>query len=223
MKNLLIISPHPDDEAIGCGGLISKTINEGGKVSVLYCAVGNCRQLVTGETTNNVRLKEAESCSILGSFNYTFIFVGNEFMRLDSLPQKQLIDPIEDYISQTRPDTICIPSQNSYDQDHRAVFNAAYTALRPVPQDIRHFCNTVLEYEEPYSWNVGENFKPNFYIRLNEELIAKKLSLIGCHKSQIRNEPFPRSLENIKRLSQIRGAEAGTNYAEAYRCHRTVL
>ena len=34
-EKLLVIAPHSDDEILGCGGLISKVKNGGGKVYVL--------------------------------------------------------------------------------------------------------------------------------------------------------------------------------------------
>ena len=46
MKNfsndkLLVIAPHADDEVLGCGGLISKIKDDGGKVFVLIFNVGS--------------------------------------------------------------------------------------------------------------------------------------------------------------------------------------
>ena len=39
-KHLIIIAPHPDDEAIGCAQLIAKTKEEGGHVSVVFLTNG---------------------------------------------------------------------------------------------------------------------------------------------------------------------------------------
>jgi LmbE family N-acetylglucosaminyl deacetylase len=36
----MIIAPHPDDEAFGCGGLILRTISEGGEPSVVFLTDG---------------------------------------------------------------------------------------------------------------------------------------------------------------------------------------
>ena len=34
--NILIVSAHPDDEVIGCGGTILKAIDIGAKITVLF-------------------------------------------------------------------------------------------------------------------------------------------------------------------------------------------
>jgi len=221
-RKILIVSPHPDDEVIGCGGLIAKALSNGAKVFVLYMAVGKCRQLVTGGTDEDTRIKEIKSVAAAGGFGYKIQFVGDEFMRLDSLPQKTLIDAFEDIISEQKPDIVCLPCHYSFDQDHRAVFNAGMTAVRPIPQKVRHLVPVVLEYEEPYSWTVEAVFKPNFFIPLSKDELDKKIKLLKLHATQMREQPHSRSVENIRRLAGIRGADIGVDAAEAYSLHRIV-
>ncbi|MFA5246356.1 MAG: PIG-L deacetylase family protein [Candidatus Micrarchaeia archaeon] len=219
-SKILIIAPHPDDEIIGCGGLILRAQKAKAKVHVLFGAVGKCRQLVTGQTDENVRLEETKQVAKRCGYTYEFMFVGDEFMRLDSLPQKALIDKIEDTISKVKPDIVVIPFEASYDQDHRAIFSACMTALRPTPQKIRHFVPVVLECEEPYSWEVGQPFLPNFYLDISAGIAEEKVEALKLHTTQYRKEPFARSGENILRIAQVRGKQAGVDAAEAYRLKR---
>ncbi len=218
----LVISPHPDDEVIGCGGTISRIVNEGGEVFVLFGAVGKCRQLVTGQTDENVRLKETKKVSKKAGYRYKFMFVGDEFMHLDSIPRKRLIDPIEDCVAELKPDIVFIPFRNSYDQDHVAMFNAAITALRPRPQKVRHFVPIVLEYEEPYCWGSDDSFVPNFYVDISKFLV-KKIELLKLHATQCRKDPFARSAENLVRLAGLHGTAVGVEAAEAFRLLRCYL
>jgi LmbE family N-acetylglucosaminyl deacetylase len=73
---LLVISPHPDDEALGIGGLIGKVLKEKGKVLIYYLTVGDSRQLVTGQTDSKTRLKEIESVQKLTGADIKVEYVG---------------------------------------------------------------------------------------------------------------------------------------------------
>ena len=55
-QNLLVIAPHSDDEVLGCGGLISKIKNNGGKVHALIFNLGFEKDY-TDESQEKERLK----------------------------------------------------------------------------------------------------------------------------------------------------------------------
>jgi len=223
-NNILILSPHPDDECIGCGGLIGWAKKNRIKTSILYFSyvllgVDSVRQANGNFTTTEDRIEEIKKVSEFGNLSYTLPPKGWFY---DYRLNNELIKYIENEIEYIKPDLVCIPFQNSYNQDHRKVFDAAYAALRPIPKNMKHFVNCVLEYEEPYSWTVGENFKPTFYLPMTKEDCNFKLELIKLHNSQMRSDPYSRSVENLERISKIRGAEIGIKYAEAYKIHRMV-
>lgn len=214
-NKIMIVAPHPDDEAISSGGLVMFGKKHSSKVLVLYISVGFSRQFVTGKTTEKERMPEIANASKLGNFEYKIAFQGESFTKLDTLPQKDLIEVIEDTSHEFKPNIVCIPFRNSFNQDHRAVALASIAAFRPLPQTLRHQPKVILESEEPYSWTIGEVFKPNFYLDISDHM-EEKLDLLSCHKTQLRDDPFPRSVENLKRLAGVRGAEIGVKFAEAY-------
>lgn len=217
----LILSPHPDDEALSCGGLISWAKLHKKDVEVMYFStvlIGTnaCRQM-TGKITND-KIRKNEICEVAakGGFSYSI----HSFTRLNHMMQKEMISRIEMEIEDLKPDAICIPSKQSCNQDHRAIFDAAHTALRPLPRDVRHFVPTILEYEEPYGWYQGSGFHPNFYWPMKEDDLNFKIDLISLHETQLRDPPSTRSLYNVWRVAEMRGAESGQQYAEAYKIHR---
>jgi N-acetylglucosamine malate deacetylase 1 len=218
---LLVISPHPDDEAIGCGGLIAKCKKEKAEVWIVYGSVGDSRQLVTKKTQSNTRLAEIKNIEKLSGFKTKILYIGKEFCRMDMIPQKDMIEKIEDVIEEFTPNLVAIPCQSSYNQDHRAVYEACITALRPTPLNVRHYVENVLVYYEPYFWANSDLKMPNTYLDLSEKigkgsLLDFKIKLYQCHKTQVRKEPFPRSVENLRRWAHIYGKEAGIDMAEAY-------
>ena len=226
-KRIMIISPHLDDEVIGCGGLITTAAKEIINLFILYVCSGTNRQVkdntVNGTTTHDVRIKELKKLSKKGKFEWKILFTEDKyFIRLDGLHQKDIIDPIEDKICEFEPDILFVPFKDSYNQDHRAVFRACITALRPIPQKLRHFVPMVLMYEEPYTWTVNNSFNPNIYLDISgfEE---EKAELMKCYASQDRESPFARSGENLVRRAHIRGSEVGVKAAEAYVLLRGIL
>lgn len=214
-KKILIISPHPDDEIIGCGGLIAKCKQLQSEVKVVYMCTGESRQLVSGSTNSDSRINEIEEVAKYGNFQFQIIFENKYFVELDSIPQKKIVDPIEDIIEEFKPNVVLLPHGDSYNQDHRATFTACITALRPTPHDVRHFVETILIFEEPYVWTVKDIFKPNVYLDL-DGVEDEKIKLMALHKSQDRPFPFARSGENLMARIKVRGSEAGLKYAEAY-------
>lgn len=221
MGSALILAPHPDDEAIATGGLIAYLKPLGWRINVVVMSVGECRQLSTGKTEPGPRQEELREAQRVGGYSAEIAFVGPEFMRMDTLPRKAVCDLIEDRIESLRPDLVVVPPSSSYDQDHRAVAEAALTALRPRPRALRHFVPTVLECDEPYWWRIEAGRPtPTFFIPLTEEQLELKLQLVRCHRSQDRPDPFGRSTENLRRYAAMYGVEIGGGYAEAYRVLR---
>ena len=214
-KQILIVSPHPDDEAIDSGGLIMLAKRQGAKVFVLYMATGASRQFTTGkgETFEDQRIEEAGNASDFGGFDYNIAF-GNISTKVDTLPQKDLIEAIEDAVKEIKPDIVVIPYRDSYSQDHRAVATACVSAFRPIPEAIHPQPKLILEVEEPTVWPSAP--QPNFYFDISE-VFKDKIELYKCHVSQLVKEPHYRSFENLERLAGMRGAEIGVRYAEAYR------
>ena len=64
IKKILVISPHPDDEAIGCGGTLSKHTTEGDIVEVIFLTSGEKGGHGRSESeTAVIREKEAQKAA----------------------------------------------------------------------------------------------------------------------------------------------------------------
>jgi LmbE family N-acetylglucosaminyl deacetylase len=227
-SRLLVVSPHADDEADGVGGLIGKVRKEKGEVMILYMGVGDSRQFVTGKTYGDVRLREIEAVGKFTGAEVKVMYVQKDHVRLDTVPQKEMVEKIDDIIESFKPNIVAVPTSSSYNQDHRATFDACVSALRPMPRNIRHHVDCVLEYLEPYLWSARPQRQPNAYLDLGEKsgagtLFDFKMQLYKCHASQTREDPSPRSIENLERLAHIYGKEIGVKLAEAYHVLRTVI
>lgn len=221
-KKIFIIAPHPDDEAICNGGLIMLAKKQKAKVHVMYMAIGKSRQFLTGQTNENLRIPEMKDASKFGKFSYTIAYIGDPFMRLDTVPQKDLIEKIEDESEKFKPDLVVIPFRYGFDQDHRAAALACITAFRSTPKNLRHQPTIILECEEPYLWTTNQPTAPNLYFDISD-VFEEKIKLLKCHKTQLRDDPFSRSPDNLRRIAGIRGCEISTKYAEGYNLLRGQL
>lgn len=55
--SLLVVAPHPDDEALACAGLIRETLRRGGRVRVVLVTNGDAFRLAAERALHKVRLK----------------------------------------------------------------------------------------------------------------------------------------------------------------------
>jgi LmbE family N-acetylglucosaminyl deacetylase len=197
----LIISPHIDDDVLGCGGVTEDD------TYILYCGVDDFHVV-----SRNERLKEASEVSnFLGSkFELLHGHKVNEYETIN------FIDEFSTYINKIKPDKIYIPHP-SYNQDHRAIYEAVMISLRP--HDVNYFVKKVLVYEQPHNFfwdNNNNDFKPNYFVPID---IDRKINAYELMKSQVRSF---RSIEHIRSLALLRGGQSNCEYAEAFQVLRWV-
>lgn len=230
---LLVIAPHPDDEVIGCGGLISRVKAQGGQVYVLYMTVGTARDFTNGGSTSSAkkRISEIKRVATLLDINaWRIAFSGNKHhLQLDQIPQKKLIHEIERgarlSLELLRPDILALPPVTDYNQDHRAAAHAALTACRPAPAADKHIPSLVLSYEAPMSaWSpLRIDFQPNFLVKLSDANMRVKVKGMEAYQSQVRGAGHPRNTETLRALGRLRGSLIGEKFAEAYYCYKLTI
>ncbi len=228
-QRVLVIAPHPDDEAYGCGGTIAKVKASGGEVFVIVGSVGDLRHYSSEHPIVRGAERAEELCralEVLGVDGYEILFEDtHRHMRLDAVARRDLVTLLEREarysIDRVRPTVVILPHP-SYNQDHEALFKAGFAACRPhLPQD-KPLPQLVLSCDAPQlCWNPAP-FHPNFYVDISE-FLEVKLRALSCHVSQLRPPPHHGSLENAERLARLRGAEISVEAAEAFVCHRMAV
>jgi LmbE family N-acetylglucosaminyl deacetylase len=225
-KTLLVIAAHPDDEILGCGGLISKVKYEGGKVFVLIMTVGDEPQYGKQSIAAS-RTKEAEEVmKFMRVDGYEFCLPGNKFhLRLDAVDKKTLVDIIEKTsrfsLQYVKPDIVAIPHPH-YNQDERAVFEAAFTALRSRPAHLKPPQTLVISYEDlSHNWATTP-FNPTMYVDI-KDFINLKCKAISLYSSQVGGPTHYISEDSVRLLAKFRGRQVGLEAAEAFMIHRLLL
>jgi N-acetylglucosamine malate deacetylase 1 len=231
-QKLLILSPHPDDEVLGCGGLIKKIKNAGGKVYVLFLTVGTTEDYSkSGKSTDTERMAEIEKVAKFFDYDdYAVAFSGGEYhLRLDTLPQKELIHAIERgsriSIDKIKPTIIATTHPNDYNQDHRVCAQALFAATRPTPQTLKASPKLILGYESTVTaqWASVPTYNPNFFVSLNKTELEAKIKAMALYASQLRSDGHQRSASGITAAAEYRGFLAGEQFAEAYFSYRNVI
>jgi N-acetylglucosamine malate deacetylase 1 len=220
-ERLLVISPHADDEILGCGGLISKVKKDGGQVFVLIFNVGSVLSKDGHKATKLWKKETKLAMNYLKVDDYDTIFDSPEDNRyLDSKPLHDVIKIIESKskvsLDKVKPTIVAIPTNHSHHQDHVQVFNACVAALRPMRTPMPKI---VLSYEAPEHsrWSTTGAFEPNFFLNIEKHLSAK-INAFYKYKSQIRINH--RDKNTIKSQSEYRGREVGEKSCEAFYVHR---
>lgn len=225
-----MIAPHPDDEVLGCGGLIQQVKRQRGKVYVLFLTIGNTKDFShKGSSSISEREKEIKRvASFLQFDDYDVGFTDDKYhLQLDAYGQKQVINLIERTssvaIEKIRPTIVAFPSEYSYNQDHQIAARATISALRPAERTTKHFVPYVLGYEMAAdAWSTTNERMPNFFLPLDKTMLALKLKAMNLYASQVRPSPNMRSIKTIESLARLRGALCASDFAEAFMLYRAM-
>jgi len=211
---VLVVAPHPDDEVLGCGGLIARFCGE--KILVAVCVAG---YRVYNHTPDMEEARE-QAYALQVAAKILSNGVGYRINTLackDEEMGQKLIDTaikIESTVHHFKPTMVFLPWKGDTNQDHKAVHHAGIIATKQVPNI---FC-----YEVPSSTEVYSGFVPNFYMPMTADVLEKKVEAMLCYKREMREYPHPRSANGLCSWAEKRGMECGHNAAEAFMMIRGV-
>lgn len=202
MKTRLIISPHHDDEILGCGGIMSKYRGD---------------EFVIVEVTAPDDTRKAEATEAFALYPNI-----KEVVRLDfpdaatgkGMTQQDipvLAGKIAEQIKKFTPNVVYIPF-HSLHQDHQIVNHASLVALR-------NYNWTILEYEYAESLSQFGQMEANYFERLNKDDIEIKCQAMHRFNSQIKSD---RDTNSIQALATLRGYSAQWPFAEGFRLVRSI-
>lgn len=221
-KKILILSPHADDEILGCGGLISKYSKKNYDINVLVLTNANigAPELYSDKDIIKIRNEAIKANNKIGTKK--LYFENLPALILKNYPIYKIANVIKNYFVKINPETVIIPSVNDIHDDHKIIFKAAKIALRT---NSRNNLKKILSYEvlSETEWNENEkSFSPNYFVKLNKSDINLKIDAFLKYKTQVKNFPHPRSKEGILNLSKVRGSQVFTNYAEAFKVEKII-
>ncbi len=124
---LLVISPHPDDESLGCAGLIRSTVRAGGKVRVVFLTNGDGFRVAAERETRELRVTPSE-----------FVQFGNYRRRETVKADSHLGLKEQDLTFLGYPDRGLVPMWTDY---WNTPFTSRYTRASSVPYEKAYLPN----------------------------------------------------------------------------------
>jgi LmbE family N-acetylglucosaminyl deacetylase len=137
-KKVLVFAPHPDDETLGCGGIIAKRISEGYEVLIVVMTDGRYAFLnVFGidsdprpEELKEIRKEEVKrAAGILGVPEENLIFLDFVDGTLENNEEKAE-EKVAEILSKNRPMEIYFPYKRDGHPDHRAAYQIVRNSIR---------------------------------------------------------------------------------------------
>lgn len=213
-KKVIIVTPHPDDETLGCGGTILKHIAEEDQVYWLIVTKMN-EEYFSNERIQK-RQKEIAQVATLYGFEKT-IQLPYKAAKLDEVPASDLVSRIGNIFNEIEPTTIYVPYRNDIHSDHKVVFDATMSCTKwfRYPSIEKVLVYETLSETDFIMEPDAIGFRPTLFVNISE-YIDKKLEIMKIYQSEMGEHPFPRSEEAIRALATLRGTAAGVKAAEAF-------
>lgn len=226
MNRILIIAAHPDDEILGCGGLIAKR-RRTAVIRVLFIAEGTtCRfapdHIAGREAREELQVRTRSARRALALLGVTDVaFTDLPCGRLDQVPIVEINKKIEAAIRDFRPDTVITHSDRDVNNDHRVVARSVAMATRPVGGS----APDLLAFETLSSseWNLSAPFAPQYFEVISSEDVQTKWNALACYETEIREYPHPRSKCGVETLARYRGMQVGAEFAEGFAVIRQTI
>jgi LmbE family N-acetylglucosaminyl deacetylase len=205
MEKVLVVAPHPDDEAIGCGGMICLHRQRGDPVTVVFLTSGE-RGLkgVAEETVRSIRETEARKAGEILRVNEI------HFLRLPDLGVDEHIgrgaEELRAVLEAHEPDLIYVPHAEESHPDHAAAVPLARAACAQLPG--RSSLPELRVYEV---WSPMTRYG---WVEDISTVMAQKLRAVRCYPSQLQPFRYDRAIRGLNQYRGILGA--GSRYAEAF-------
>ena len=139
----VVVAPHPDDETLGCGGVVIKKIKRGAKLHFVFVTDGSVSHSHRIPAEKLRMDREAEAVEAVGRLGGTADCV--TFLRIPDGSAARHVEVITQTITplldRIRPEGVFVTHAKEPPSDHAAVNSAVWSALRLCQRPV-----TVYEY-----------------------------------------------------------------------------
>ena len=223
-EHVLVVTPHPDDAEIWCGGTVSKWVASGANVHYLLCTNGNkgTDQLdMSPELLGQTREQEQIlACSLLGVDDVIMLHHSDGELEDTREFRKQIVRQIRKIQPQIVLCTEPYRRNLAWHRDHRIAGQVTLDAVFPYARDHLHFEELWKEEGlEPHKtatilfWGTE---RADTHIDI-ESYLDNKIRAVQAHSSQLDRLTDGEVERFVKEEARKAGKENGLNYAESFR------
>lgn len=204
---VLIIATHPDDEVLGCGGVIQRHVEQGDSVDVCIVTIASDPEWSDEYRENKIE-EQKKVDKFLGIKNRYFFNYPS--LELNTVDRGRFNWHFYKIIEQIKPNIIYTHFNKELNEQHNLVSLGTLVGAR-IPNKA-----TIYMYETESSRYFLKPFKPNYYVNIWSDQMNKKIEAFKIYESEVKERYHPRSLSGVWNLAEYRGNEIGVEFAEAF-------
>jgi LmbE family N-acetylglucosaminyl deacetylase len=187
-RTIFVIAPHPDDESLGCGGLLAWGASHGRRVEVLFLTNGEASHpgsaVVPALQLGQIRMREAmEAATYLGvpvsSLNFMHLPDGS-LPGMSGEAFTAVVEQLRLVMKKLAPCVVCVTSSTDPHGDHQKAYELAAAAVHGL-KNCRLLAYPVWSWVLPDGQDIPE---PRGYRVDISATRAKKTEAIAAHASQ---------------------------------------
>jgi LmbE family N-acetylglucosaminyl deacetylase len=212
---VLCIAAHPDDEVLGCGGVLALHAMNGERVTIAIACEGESLRYGPQGVGQGSHIRQAAAKLGCSSVHH----LGFPDQALDTMRLTDLISPLEKLVREVRPRVVYSQHGGDVNRDHYILFQAILVATRPTET----FVESVYAFDTASSteWAFPRTFVPDTWVDISTTLAAK-LEAMACYESELRPYPHPRSLKALEHRARSFGNQVCMEAAEVFMTVRRV-
>jgi LmbE family N-acetylglucosaminyl deacetylase len=212
---VVAIAAHPDDEVLGCGGVLALHARAGDAVTVVIACEGESHRYGPGGVDQGSHIRRAAEKLGVGDVRQLRF----RDQALDTLRLTELITPLEAVLREVRPRLVYCQYGGDVNRDHHLLFQAIAVATRPTED----YLDAVYAFDTASSteWAYPRTFVPDTWVDISATLGAK-LEAMACYESEVRPYPHPRSLKALEYRARAFGNQVCVDAAEVFMTVRRI-
>lgn len=223
-QRVLVVTPHPDDAEVWCGGTVARWIKEGADVHYILCTdggKGTDKPGVTSQELSATREQEQlDAAKVLGVTHVEMLHIPDGELEDTREFRKAIVRQIR----LIRPEVVLTtePYRRNFNwhRDHRIAGQVALDAVFPYARDHLHFMELWQdEGLEPHKtgtvlfWGAEQ---ADTYIDIGESLDIK-IAAVQAHQTQMSGRTDAEIAGFVKDWARGAGEQNRGGYAEAFR------